>query len=179
MGNRTESKSLPFLSTLEMFKLKWAIPPAETQNYVLKNYAGRLSSLESLKQVPRNQVGTNGVDLEKPTLVDKLEWFATTPENCKAMFWLASQNSDQIRAVLSKNVPILKNVGSTQSHWAFAGYKGGSEPGVLNMTFLLESKKGHRACLAMSWNNEAHKVSQNRFMDVVRKTLNFAETQVP
>lgn len=43
------------------------------------------------------------------------------------------------------------------------------------MTFLLESKKGSRACLALSWNNETENVSINRFMDIVGKTLKFAE----
>ncbi len=61
----------------------------------------------------------------------------------------------------------------------FIGYKGGSEPGVISMTFLLENKKGNRACLALSWNNETENVSQNRFMDIVRKILKFAETQIP
>jgi hypothetical protein len=178
MGNAHEQLFAPFLSTLEMFKLKWAINPTETQNYIQQNEAGRLNILNSLVQVPRSQVGTNGVSLDKPTLISQLEWFATTPENCEAMFWLADQNNQQVRSILSKNVPII-DLASPNSHWAYAGFKGGSEPGVLSMTFLLESKKGNRACFAMSWNNESEAVSQNRFMDIVGKALKFAETKIP
>lgn len=47
------------------------------------------------------------------------------------------------------------------------------------MTYLLESKSGTRACLSMSWNNEAKNVSEYRFFDVVGKTLKFAEAQIP
>lgn len=178
MGNAHQQLFAPFLSTLEMFKLKWGINPAETQSYIQQNETDRLNFLNSFSQVPRSQVGTNGVALDKPTLIRQLEWFATTPENCEAMFWLANQNSPQIRAILSKSVPVV-DVTSPNSHWAFAGYKGGSEPGVISMTFLLESKKGSRACLALSWNNETENVSINRFMDIVGKTLKFAETQIP
>lgn len=178
MGNIHQQVFAPFLSTLEMFKLKWAIDPGATQNYIQQNEGGRLNLLKSLTQIPRSQVGTNGVEFDKPTLINELEWFATTPENCEAMFWLANQNSTQVRSILSKNVPNL-DLTSPNSHWAYAGYKGGSEPGVISMTFLLESKKGNRACLAMSWNNERQNVSEYRFLDILGKTLKFAETKIP
>jgi hypothetical protein len=179
MGNTHESAYLPFLSTLEMFKLKWAVKPADAEEFVASDKSERLKMLEELKAVPRSAVGGNGVPQAKPTLIDQLEWFATTQENCKAMFWLASRNSPQIRKILSESVPIRTDAGAEDSHWAYAGFKGGSEPGVINMTFLLESKKGNRACLAMSWNNSKAAVSNYRFMDVVRKTLRYAEKVIP
>ena len=39
--------------------------------------------------------------------------------------------------------------------WAYAGYKGGSEPGVLNLTWLLQKPDGAWWVLAMSWNDPA------------------------
>jgi hypothetical protein len=91
------------------------------------------------------------------------------------MFWLASKNSSQLRQVLSKNVPFLGDVGKESSHWAYAAYKGGSEPGVLSMTFLLENKNGKRGCFAMSANNSRRPISLYRFMDIAKKALKFAE----
>jgi hypothetical protein len=179
MNNHHESAYLPFLSTLEMFKLKWAIEPAETASYLASSAADRLSFLDTLKQVPRSAVGTNGVPLDKPTLIDQLEWYASTPETCEAMFWLADRKSPEIRQVLSKSVPFIGDAGQSSSHWAYAGYKGGSEPGVISMTFLLESKKGTRGCLAVSWNNSNGPVAEYRFMDVVKKMLKYAEQQIP
>lgn len=178
MGNNHQNLYLPFLGTLEMFKLKWAIPQVEAQNYISKNRSERLLALDDLKKIPKEQVGTNGAQ-DKPIFIDQIEWFATTKENCKAMFWLASRNNLQLRSILSKNVPLLTEVGSPESHWAFAGFKGGSEPGVLNMTFLIESKRGQRACLSMSWNNKNKSVSSNRLIDILKKTLDFAESIVP
>ncbi len=179
MNNRHESAYLPFLSTLEMFKLKWAIKPTDTATYLASGVSDRLSFLNTLKKVPRSAVGTNGVPLDKPTLIDKLEWYASTPENCEAMFWLADRKSPEIRQVLSKSVPFIGDVGQNSNHWAYAGYKGGSEPGVISMTFLLESNKGSRGCLAVSWNNANSPVSEYRFMDVVRKTLKYSKQIIP
>lgn len=178
MGNNHGKLSEPFLATNEMFKLKWAVDPVKTQNYLRQDVAGRIEILQSLKEVPLGQVGKNGVDWEKPTLINELEWFATTTENCEAMFWLANTNNPEVRSILSKNVPFV-DFTSSDSHWAFAGYKGGSEPGVISMTFLLESKKGNRACLSVSWNNETETVSRNRFLDVVSKLLIFSKSQIP
>jgi hypothetical protein len=112
-----------------------------------------------------------------PTDVSTLEWFGSTDDTCDAMLWLGNQNSPDLKQVLSKSVPLVDT--SANSHWAFVGYKGGSEPGVISMTFLLESKKGNRACLSMSWNDTAKPVSQYLFMDVVQKTLGYAESQIP
>lgn len=179
MGNVHEGFYFPFLSTSELFKLKWAIRPAETQAYLRADLPSRRRILQTLTQIPRARIGSNGVPLSEPTLNDKIEWFGTTVENCKAMLWLAAREKPQIRAILSKNVPVLGVVGSAESHWAYAGYKGGSEPGVLSMTYVLESKRANRVCFSMSWNNRRQNISQVRFFDLVKKTLRLVETQVP
>jgi Beta-lactamase enzyme family len=179
MGNTYEPQFYPLLATAEMFKLKWAISPRATEDYLHSDRPSRLIKLQNLKSVSISEFGRNGIEVGKPHLIDKIEWFATTQEACKAMFALASKNSPAVRSILSKNTPVLKDVGSTKSHWAYAGYKGGSEPGVLNMTYLLETKSGQRACLAMSWNNNFKAVSLNRFVTIVQKTLSFAETAIP
>jgi hypothetical protein len=178
MNNRTEASYLPFLSTLEMFKLKWALDPADAGEYLAAGVTERRAMLERLRQVPRTAVGANGIPLSQPRLIDRLEWFATPAENCEAMLWLGSRKSPEVRQVLSRNVPLIGNAGQEISHWAFAGYKGGSESGVLSMTFLLESKNGNRGCLALSWNNPQAPVSESRFFDVVRKTLKYAEQPI-
>ena len=37
--------------------------------------------------------------------------------------------------------------------WSYAGFKGGSEPGVLNLTWLLKDEAGQWHMLAASWLN--------------------------
>ncbi len=176
MGNQHSELNDPFLSTLEMFKLKWAVDPILTEKYLSSDKKTKIKILADLSEVDRNLVGSNGVAFDLPTLISKLEWFGTTDDTCNAILWIGNQESPNLRKILSKYVPLLQNVGTESSHWAFAGYKGGSEPGVLNMSFLLETKSGQRACLSMSWNNEKTPLSNFVFSDVVNKTLKFAES---
>ena len=175
MGNQHAFLDLPLFSTLELFKLKWAISPSETDRFIQSDQTERRAILESLTQVPRSAVGTNGVPFELPSHVNQLGWFATTSENCEAMFWLAAQESSEIRKALSISAPF----GGDSGHWTYRGYKGGSDSGVLSMTYLLESVSGTRACLSMTWNNSIHAVSSPRFQDVMRKTIKLAEILIP
>jgi hypothetical protein len=158
--------------------LKWAVDPTLTASYIKGNESDKRAIVESLTQVGRNEVGSNSVSMDLPTVINSIEWFATNSEQCSAMFWLAAQNSPQIRQVLSKNTPLV-DIRQASSHWAYVGFKGGSEPGVLSLTFLLESKAGTRACVSASWNNPWRAVSENLFFGVVEKILKFAETQIP
>lgn len=175
MGNSHEASYLPFLSTLEAFKLKWAFTPDQTNAYIALNRTQRLQVLDWMRITSKSTIGTNGVRYDQPVHIDKLEWFATTAENCDAMFWLAARKGPQIKKILSKNVPLLDDVGKDGGHWTYAGYKGGSEPGVLNMTFLLQSKSGALGCFAMSANDKTESISQYQFMDIAKKALKYAE----
>lgn len=172
MGNT--HASLPLLETLEMFKLKWAIDPTETELYVKGDETERRKRLDSLSVVPRSQVGQNGVSDSTPIHISTIEWFATPKELCSAMFWLADK-SQRVRDILGKNTPFVKPGG----HWKYIGYKGGSEPGVISMTYLLESQAGNRACLSVSWNNEAEPVSNYAFYSLMKKILPLAEKRIP
>ncbi|MES2962691.1 MAG: serine hydrolase [Bdellovibrionota bacterium] len=165
----------PLMTTIEMFKLKWAIEPKLADQYVLATEDERRAILDSLGSVARDEIGKNGVPGHLPTRISTIEWFATTRENCAAVFWLASEGSAEVREILSINTPFVKPGG----HWNYVGYKGGSEPGVVSMTYLLESKSGRRACLSMSWNDEARPVSSYAFYSLMKKTLAFAESQIP
>ena len=81
MGNEHASLDIPFPSTAEIFKLKWAVQPSEAEKYIRGDAATRESILDSLASTPLNTIGSNGVDPSLPTDIDSLEWFATTPTN--------------------------------------------------------------------------------------------------
>src|SRR3546814_9000798 len=50
------------------------------------------------------------------------------------------------------------------SHWAYVGYKGGSEPGVLDMTLLLHAKSGGWYALSGTWNNPDAALAEGRLI---------------
>lgn len=63
--------------------------------------------------------------------INQIEWFFSTKELCRTVYEL--KNCDELRI----------NPGfALNEDWSFAAYKGGSEPGVLQYTYLLRKKNG-------------------------------------
>ncbi len=178
MGNFSETQHLPLLSTLEMFKLKWAIPTKDTQEYLNALLPEKRKDLELLTQIPITSVGQNGIPTNSPTFIQELEWHATTDENCSAILWLGQRSSPELDKILSKNIPLIDSGELLSPYWKAVGFKGGSEPGVLSMTYLLKNERGVQACLSLTWNNPQRAISQNRFFDLVKKTLTLVQKYI-
>jgi hypothetical protein len=51
------------------------------------------------------------------------------------------------------------------------GFKGGSETGVLNATFLLRSKEGRWMALSVTWNNQEAALDEPRFIGLVGRLV--------
>lgn len=61
----------------------------------------------------------------------------------------------------------------------YAGFKGGSEPGVITMTYLFQMENKDWSCLSVAWNNEVKAINQTIFQDIVRKTISLINPEVP
>ncbi len=170
-------KNTPFLSTAEMFKLKWAAPLDMIHSFIEGTEAQRRFIVdESIAQINLDKVGTNGVSIEKPAYIREIEWFGSTNNLCSAMRVLRDKNSVEVSKILSQSVPFI-NIGAT-SHWKYGGYKGGSEPGVLTMTYLLQSQSSEWGCVSIAWHNEKSNLNHWIFFDLVRKVLKISEQEI-
>ncbi|HVV87198.1 MAG TPA: serine hydrolase, partial [Kofleriaceae bacterium] len=128
---------IPFLRTREMFALKLAVTPAELDAYRKAPVAAKKKLLESYRQRPID-VAQAVKDWTAPRDLD-LEWFASGPDLCNVMATLGDRANWKPEA---EPLSILaKNPGAPydKSKWTYIGFKGGSEPGVMNLTWL-----GHR-----------------------------------
>jgi len=126
----------PFLSTRELFVLKLGAP-AELARYLKLPEAARRTYLDKTlagKVPPLDLAGA----WKTARAVDKLEWFASGEDLCRTMaaLWTRAQNPKgaPLLGVLAKNpgLPI------DAKQWPYIGFKGGSEPGVVNLTYLLK-----------------------------------------
>jgi hypothetical protein len=65
-----------------------------------------------------------------------------------------------------KDLPLMSvNPGTglvNPEDWAQVAYKGGSEPGVLNLTHWLKSPTGKTYCVVTTWNNTAAPLDEMR-----------------
>uniref|UniRef100_A0A0C1NEF4 Beta-lactamase n=1 Tax=Tolypothrix bouteillei VB521301 TaxID=1479485 RepID=A0A0C1NEF4_9CYAN len=58
---------------------------------------------------------------------------------------------------------INPGVANTEN-WQRVAYKGGSEPGVFNMTTWLQAKNGKNYCVVAIWNNSNASLEESKFM---------------
>jgi beta-lactamase class A len=160
MGHATPERNVPFLATRELFQLKAKDHPERGSAYLARDAAGRRAYLDdSLGRVKPGELAD--IELLAPVAIDRLEWFASTADLCRAMDWLrtrtegeANRRAAPARAVLAIN----PGVELDRKAWTYAGYKGGGEPGVLNMTWLLGRRDGAWFAVSASWNDEAKTV---------------------
>jgi len=137
--------------------------PALTRRWRTADEAGRRAMLPTLAGV-RVDIGALG---GPPKAIDSLEWFASTDDMVRVMEWLRSNGDPETLAILAIN----PGIGSAASHFAYLGYKGGSETGVIAMTFLLRREDGGWREVSASWNNPAAPVDEARFGDLVGRLV--------
>lgn len=76
-----------------------------------------------------------------PTAIDSVEWFFSTKELCKVIDEVKHLQVVKINAGLAK-----------KEEWDDFAFKGGSEPGVINMTTWVRKGK-FSFCVSATWNS--------------------------
>lgn len=145
-GHSAPERSLPFLTTRELFLLKTLdTGPA----YAEADVATRRAMLADLDG---GDVTTEEVfaALGEPKLVEQIEWFASMEDERKLLRALVALDDPVLFDILAVSPQLSE---TQRAGWAYAGFKGGSEPGVLNLTWLLKDEAGRWHMLAASWLN--------------------------
>jgi hypothetical protein len=170
----TAGHNRPFLGTLEAFKLKSG---ALGTRYAALDENGRRALLDGeVKAMPISAIRGDLFALGKPMAIDSIEWFASSADLVRTMDWLRRHTESgpaaEARAILAKN----SGIGPAAAAWSYVGYKGGSEPGVIHMTFLLQAKNGSWYALSGSWNNPAAAVEDARFATLMGRAIELTPT---
>lgn len=126
----------PFITTREMFTLKAPGNSDALTRFRRGDEGARRSLLSELRNKPLPKVETYP---KVPTALD-VEWWFSARELCDLMKRVHDLSLMGINAGVAK-----------RDAWSSIAYKGGSEPGVLNMTTWVE-KDGHAHCVAATWN---------------------------
>ncbi len=176
LGVRADVRNTPFLSTLEAFKLKWLQNGALGDRYLRLDSKGRRAMLagdvRDADIAPL--IAMRGLPTT-PSRIDSIEWFFTTADLIKVMDWLR-RNSEggagaEVRAVLSRNPGLQLE----RAQFAWTGFKGGSEPGVMNLTLLLRGATGDWYAAAATWNDTMRAVDDGRFVELMTALITLAE----
>jgi hypothetical protein len=172
-GHAKPELNVPFLSTLEMFKLKGEPTHKAADEFLALDPTGRRQFLTE-KIAPVKREDAKPYPDGKPAYIDRIEWFASPNDLCRVMDWLrrhteASAPAAPLREVLTINPG--SGLSLSPERWSFIGYKGGSEPGVLNMTYLLRSTKDQWYAMSMTWNNNQAAVDNAKLFALVQRAL--------
>ena len=159
----------PVLTTRQMFALKspanadlatqWATSLAPSARRTLLD--GNAARLRTTPVDPMMFAG-------KPTKVDTLEWFASPAETAGILDWLRKQGGETPLPLLAINPGIDP---TTRAKFDYVGFKGGSEPGVVTLNFLVRRKDGRWLAIAAGWHRNDAGVEENRLIMLMTRAL--------
>ena len=166
----------PFLTTREIFTIKLAADRTLPERYAAADEATRRAMI-----APDGEVGVGGPNLllaaawAKPVEIERVEWFATPEEICRTFAAIHRLEGEPGMEPLSRAIRINPGVPLDAAAWKSVAFKGGSEPGVLNLTFLMERADGRWFTLSAGWNNPEKAVEEARLIALVRAGVKILE----
>ncbi len=170
IGHSDPEKMFPFLSTVEAFLLKSDYKGTRT-----KYETGTQAKQRELLKRKISGVGfekINAINLiAKPAAIDTIEWFASPRDVVRLMDHLRAMKNSTVFEILAKSV-----APATAKEWKYVGSKGGSELGVIAMSFLAQAPSGKWSVVSGSWNDTERAVDEGKFISLMQRLLKiFAE----
>jgi beta-lactamase class A len=171
IGHSAPDKMLPFLSTVEAFALK-APANAALRNAYLKASEAKQRDLLTANQNRLTLEQIEGAQFTSaPAFIDTIEWFASPKDIIAVMDHIRAQKSDTTRTIMAINPGIDP---ASARKWRYLGYKGGSESGVVSMSFLAQNQQGVWYVASGSWNNVSAAVSGQAMAGLMTRLLDVA-----
>ncbi|RHW17950.1 serine hydrolase [Sphingomonas gilva] len=167
-----DEQSIPVLSTREAFALK-SNATLGNQWAAMADAAGRRSLLAANRAAMAMQPLAPG-DASTPRAINTIEWFASPAAMAKALDWLRTEGDDTARAILAVNPGVAP---AMAERFAYLGYKGGSEPGVIAMNYLLKTRAGRWFAVTGFWNDPAKAVDDLRFATLMHRALGWCRAK--
>jgi hypothetical protein len=169
-GHSDPKLNQPFLTTVEMFKIKGDPARKMADEFLAGTVQQRREMLAGpVAAMPREKIDFPGI----PTHINDVEWFATTPDLGRVMLWLKAHTEKSPTTEGRDILAINPGLDFSKHKWSYIGYKGGSEPGVLNMTYLLQSagKDGRWFVVSLTWNNPVKALEESTFFPIVQQAV--------
>ena len=149
LGHSDPALNIPFLTSREAWLLKLALSPEQRAAYLELGSEGRRTFLDT--DLAGRGIGdaiANRAHWVAPVDIDSIEWFASPADLCRAMVWLHEAASTPGLEPVLDILSIKTGIPFDERVWPFVGFKGGSENGVLAVSWLLERHDGRLFFLA-------------------------------
>lgn len=174
MGMKDPARTRPFLTTGEMFRLKFVQAGKAGEAYATLDEPARREFLAS--RLPAGPLAMEGMDpgaFVNPSRIDSIEWFASAADLARAMDWLRrnTEPPQGAPALLRSTLSINPGLSISKEQFPWIGFKGGSEPGVLNLTFLLKRADGAWFAVVATWNDPERALDEQALFPLVQRTI--------
>lgn len=140
LGNSTPELNIPFLTTRELAALKIGPASGLRVQYLAADVAGKRAILKQISDITPADIPVAG--LTEPVDPDRLEWFASPADLCTLLvdLWTLGRTPglEPVAEILSENPGVAPAAG----RWDYLAFKGGSEPGLVAMAWLMQGDDG-------------------------------------
>ena len=166
VGITDPARTLPLLTTREAAAIK--ADPALAASW------GRSSLTERRALLATHQRRFGAATLD-PTLFDgtpraagTVEWFASPADMARTLDWLRRHGDRPTQQILAINPGLPP---ATARGFAYVGYKGGSEPGVMALNYLLNTRDGRWFAVTGNWYRGDVAIEEARFAALMHRAV--------
>jgi len=106
-----------------------------------------------------------------PPIALDIEWLVSGEDMANLMRRIRDLDDPTAREIMAVNASVPDNL---SGGWQYIGYKGGSEPGVINLSWLLQDRTGEWHVVTLSWNNPGAAVDHQAFRALAMRAIALA-----
>lgn len=170
-GTNDPARTTPLLTTREAFQLKvdanadlaraWANAKPPARRKLMAANAARLAA------TPINSDMFGG----KPVAIDTIEWFGSPHDEAMVLDWLRTKGGPTALAIMAVNPGMPKQAAAQLD---YVGFKGGSEPGVITLNYLVRDKQGRWFAITSNWHRSDAGVDLITFTGLLSRAIALA-----
>lgn len=155
-GHADPDLNIPLLTTREFAMLKLFVSEEVLERYLAADVPTRRDILETEIDTLDYEEMMASIDQTEPLEIDRVEWFASPNDLTGVMLTLKTMaESDFTLQPLLEVIALETQLPLDGEVWPYAGFKGGSELGVLHGTWLVRRADDRWFALSIGFNDPA------------------------
>ncbi len=150
MGHHDPGLLDPLLTTRALFQVGWG-DPALRREWATGDPSERRDLLTDL---PGGVLAIEAEDVTDPVWIDGVDWFGTGLDVAAAHAALQAAATDDPEGEVRRILAINPGAAVDPVDWPYVGFKGGSAPGVLALSWYMEDGEGTPSVLVLQLASE-------------------------
>ena len=173
-GSQSAARNQPFLTTREMFTFKLLLDPKEQAAWLALDPEGRRQELSRWDALDLAPALTAAASWTSPRQIDQVEWFASPNDLCGLALELRAHAEVPATAPVADILSINPGIPDPAGEWRAIEFKGGSEPGVMNLTWILQRERdGRWFFLSLGFNDPEAPIAEGAAIAVATEARAF------